>query len=237
MDLTHTLSSLPPADVLRVALWLVAGAIAFSFSVGSARIWTSISLGFFLVFVNEAYLLAPWVEHPRLVALHSVVGTLAVLVMTHGFQEYYVFSRTLEAPHAKWPVYGTTALVVLGSALFLAINPAPTPEVLERIRLVENACWTFLALINIDMVRKIHQQARDSELAPAFVAFAVTFVLVFLWRGSALYLQVYGWGADATVLDAYDTRIAISRTFHAVSGVLASLAVGGTFTYCYRLLR
>ena len=127
-------------DVLRVSLWFIAGLISLSFSVGNARIWTSISTGFFLVFISEGYLLAPWVQHPALLALHSVVGTVAVLVITHGFMEYYVFSRTFEAGGAKATVYLGTAAVIVASAIFIFINPVPGPAVVKEIRVVENAC-------------------------------------------------------------------------------------------------
>jgi hypothetical protein len=231
-------------DLVRVLLWLVAGGISFYFSVGSSRIWTSIALGFFLIFVNEAYTLDPWAEQHRLAALHSVVGTIAILVMTHGFQEYYVFTRTLETGGSKAAVFLTVGGIVVASGVFLLINPSPTPEVLRNMRMIENTCWVFLSLINIDMIRKIALQVRDSALFSGFVAFGVTFALIFLWRGSALYLQVYGWDSDAAGvlvarpdLTTVGGRVALSQGFHLVSGILASLGVGGTFAHVYRLLR
>ena len=235
-------------DVLRVALWLVAGGVSLTFSVRSARIWTSIALGFVLVFVSEAYLLEPLSASPRLAAFHSVVGTVAALVLTHGFQEYYVFTRTLESAGSKQGVFFGTLGVVAASGVFLLINPSPGPAVLHNIRMIENTVWVFLALINVDMIRKIFLQVREMPIARGFVAFAVAFALIFLWRGSALYLQVYGWdgglpepqallggGVDETA--AYPVRVAISRGFHAVTAVLSSIAVGGTFAYVARLLR
>lgn len=236
-----------PWELLRVGLWLVAGLISLTFSVRSARIWTSIALGFVLVFVSEAYLLEPLSASPRLTAFHSVVGTVAALVLTHGFQEYYVFSRTLEAGGSKQGVFFATLGVVAASGVFLLINPSPSVTVLRNIRMIENTCWVFLALINIDMIRKIYLQVSDMPIARGFVAFAVAFALIFLWRGSALYLQVYGWdgaipepqtllGGEAEPF-AYPVRVAISRSFHAVTAVLSSIAVGGTFAYVHRLLR
>ena len=70
---------------IQVGLWFLAGLISLYFSIGSARIWTSISTGFFLVFLSEGYLLAPWVEDPRLKGIHLIVGTIAIMVMTYGF--------------------------------------------------------------------------------------------------------------------------------------------------------
>lgn len=233
-------------DALLVAVWLLAGGISLYFSFGNARVWTSISTGFFLIFVSQAYLLAPWGREPYLAALHAIVGTIAILVMTHGFQEYYVFSRTLETSGSKSNVYLVTAGVIVASAVFLAINPAPSPATLRHMRLIENANWVFLSLINLDMIRKIYLQVRDSRIARGFVAFAVVFTALFLWKGSALYLQVYGWdhewqsvlaGLGATPDPGYDARIAFSRAVHRASAFVSSVAVGGTFVYLYRLLR
>ena len=231
-------------DVVRVSLWLVAGLISLFFSVGNARIWTSISTGFFLVFISEGYLVAPWVQHPSLIALHSVVGTIAVLVITHGFMEYYVFSRTLETGGAKWEVYALTAAVLAASVLFIFINPVPSTAAIRHIRIIENACWVFLVLINLDLLRKIHQQVRDTPIGPGFVAFGVVFFCVFLWRGSMLYLQVYGWDEDATALGpvagnaaGYPFRVGLSENVNRFASVLSSLTVGGTFLYLARLMR
>lgn len=38
--------------LLQLGLWLIAGIVSFYFSLGSARVWTSISLGFFLILVG-----------------------------------------------------------------------------------------------------------------------------------------------------------------------------------------
>lgn len=233
-------------EALQLIFWFIAGIISLYFSIGNARIWTSISTGFFLVFISEGYLVAPWIEDPRLAAIHSIVGTIAIMVLTHGFQEYYVFSRTLESGGRKSVVYLTTAGVILASMAFLWINPAPPPAVLRHIRVIANANWVFLALINLDMIRKIIRQLKGSRIARGFVAFAAVFALIFLWRGSELYLQVYAWDAEwmdvarslgASVEPAQLARVELSLAVHRVAGFLSSLAVGGTFLYLFRLLR
>ncbi len=222
------------ADAAVVGLWLLAGAISLYFSIGNARIWTSISTGFFLIFVSEAYPLAPWIDHPRLVAIHSIIGTIAIMAMTHGFQEYYVFSRTLEAGGRKAVVYLTTAAVIVGSMIFLLINPAPSPAVLRHIRIIENGNWVFLSLINVDMIRKIFVQIRDTRIARGFVAFGIVFVCILLWRGAELYLQVYGWDTEAAPALA---RAQFSMGVHRFAGIASSVSVGATFLYLLRLLR
>jgi hypothetical protein len=234
-------------DVARVGLWLVAGMISLYFSLGNSRIWTSISTGFFLVFVSEGYLIAPWVQHGTVMAMHSVVGTIAVLVITHGFMEYYVFSRTLEATGEKWTVYAAVAGVLAASLLFILGNVVPDATVVRQIRIVENATWVMLVIINIDLLRKIYAQVRETPIAPGFLGFIVVFVCVFLWRGSMLYLQVYGFDPEAQLsghhlphaLDAsdYPFRVALSTYVNHIASVLASLSVGGVFLYLARAMR
>lgn len=230
---------MPPVSIelVQALLWLVAGLIAFYFSIDSARIWTSISLGFFLVFVSQAYVLAPWVRHPVLEAIHVIIGTIAIMVITHGFQEYHVFSRTLEVSGSKAAVYALTAAVILGSLVFLLINPTPDPAVIRNMRMIENTCWAFLALINVDMIRKIYVQVQDSPVGKPFLAFILVFGLIFLWKGSELYLQVYNWDGAMAGMAQPTARVAFSRGVHEVTALLSSLSVGGTFVYLWRTLR
>src|SRR3974390_1220527 len=83
-------------ELIRVIFWGLAGAVSFYFSIGNARVWTSISIGFFLIFLGQAYAINPWVHYYKLSAFHNIVGTVAIVVITHGFLEYYVFCRTFE---------------------------------------------------------------------------------------------------------------------------------------------
>jgi hypothetical protein len=235
-------ANIPIIDAIQVGFWFLAAVISLYFSIGNARIWTSISTGFFLIFISEGYLVAPWVIDPHLAAIHSIVGTIAIMVMTFGFQEYYVFSRTLETGGSKLSVYLATAGVIIASIVFLLANPAPSEAVLRHIQLIANANWVFLSLINIDMIRKIYLSARDTPIAPGFLAFVGVFALFFVWRGSELYLQVYcwdiGWATATGGAGAADlARIAFSEQVHSVAGLLSSIAVGGTFGYLYRLMR
>jgi hypothetical protein len=233
-------------DVARVSLWLLAGLVSLYFSVGNARIWTSISTGFFLVFISEAYLIAPWTQHGVVMAMHSVVGTIAALVITYGFMEYYVFSRTLESTGQKWAVYATTAFVLVASLLFMLVNVVPGPETVRNVRIVENTVWVAMSLINLDLQRKIYTQVRETPIARGFLGFMVVFALVFLWRGSMLYLQVWGFDPDAVApgqvaagLDArdYPFRVGLSNAVNHGASVLSSLSVGAVFIFLARSLR
>ena len=243
MDSFYNISSI---SLVQTFFWFLAGIISFYFSIGNARIWTSISLGFFLIFISQAYLLAPWSDYPRLAAIHYIIGTVAIMVMTHGFQEYYVFSRTLEASGSKVVVYVVCLIVITLSVAFVYINPEPSYNILRNIRMIENANWVFLSIINIDMIRKIYLQIRDSVIARGFIAFAVVFVCIFLWKGSELYLQVFCWDNDWHLfmqsIGAYHNidypgRVNFSVTVNQVAGLLSSLSVGGTFIYLFKLLR
>lgn len=234
-------------ELIQVIFWFLAGGISFYFSIGNARVWTSISIGFFLIFISQAYLLAPWADYTGLAAIHYIIGTIAIMVMTHGFQEYYVFSRTLEIEGSKISVYVGTLAVILASAAFIFINPDPPYTVLRNIKMIENASWVFLSIINLDMIRKIYLQIRDSVIAKGFVAFGIVFVFIFLWKGSELYLQVFCWDQDwhifavnnqiADTVDLFAGRIQFSQAVHEVAGLLSGISVGGTFIYLYRLLR
>lgn len=233
--------------LVQVIFWFLAGGISFYFSIGNARVWTSIAIGFFLIFLSQSYLLAPWADYSGFAAIHYIIGTVAIMVMTHGFQEYYVFTRTLEIGGSKLAVYLGTLAIIACSAAFIFINPDPTYTVLRQIKMIENATWVFLSIINLDMIRKIYLQIRDSDIAKGFIAFGVVFVCLFLWKGSELYLQVYCWDNDwhifaqnssiADTVNVYSDRIGFSLMVNQIAGLLSGLSVGGTFIYLYRLLR
>lgn len=234
--------------IVQVVFWLLAGGVSFYFSIGNARVWTSISVGFFLIFLSQLYLLEPsWADYTQLQAVDYIIGTVAIMVMTHGFQEYYVFSRTLDIGGSKLAVYLGTLGVICVSSAFIFINPEPTYTVLRNIKMIENATWVFLAVINIDLIRKIYIQIRDSVISKGFLAFGIVFFFIFLWKGSELYLQVFCWDSDwhifatnnsiADTFDLYSGRIAFSMMVNQVAAMLSALSVGGTFIYLYRLLR
>ncbi len=225
-------------SLLQVVLWLIAGMVSFYFSLGNARVWTSITVGFFLILIAEvipaAMPLLPGLEYPQVQALGYIFGTIAIMAITHGFQEYYLFSRTLELEGEKLTVYLSVLAVIIASMIFIAINPAPDAATLRTISVVENSCWVFLALINIDMIRKIHQAISDSPISRGFIAFMAVFAAIFLWKGSELYIQVYHL---EDLSDVYPLRYSLSQYVHNVGNFLTSIGVGGTFFYLARLLR
>jgi hypothetical protein len=232
---------------IQVICWLLAGVFSFYFSIGNARVWTSISLGFFLIFISQLYLLAPWVDYTELEAIHYIIGTISIMVMTHGFLEYYVFSRTMEVGGSKMVVYLSILGIIVGSVVFVVINPSPTYVVLRNIKMIENSTWVFLCIVNLELIRKIYLQIKGSAMSNGFVAFGIVFVFIFLWKGSELYLQVYSWDNDWQVfltnvgvpstVDDFRTRIAFSRAVSDYAGILSGLSVGSAFLYLYRLLR
>ncbi len=223
---------------LQLALWLVAGLVSFYFSLGSARVWTSIALGFFLVLIGEiipsAIPFLPGLDLAEVRALGYIVSTIAIMVMTHGFQEYYIFSRTLELEgRRRWVFLGTLA-VLAGSVLFVLVNPVPTPRTIETIHIIENATWTFLALVNLDLIRKIYANVKGSPIGNGFLAFLGVFVSIFLWKGSQLYIQVYDLAAVAA---SFPFRYQLSVAVANIGNLLSSVAVGATFLYLARRLR
>jgi len=225
-------------SILQILFWVIAGAVSFYFSLGNARVWTSIAVGFFLILIGEiipqAIPFLPGIDIPQVQAMGYIVGTIAIMVMSHGFQEYYVFSRTLELEGQKRFVYLGTLGVLAASVVFVLINPEPTPATLKTIKVIENASWVFLSLINIDLIRKIYINVRDTPIAKGFLAFMAVFVLLFLWKGSELYIQVYNLDSIA---DLYPLRYQLSVVVANISNLLAGLSVAGTFLYLARLLR
>lgn len=235
-------------DLVQVIFWGLAGAISFYFSIGNARVWTSISIGFFLIFLSQAYGINPWGHYQKLTAFHYIVGTVAIMMITHGFLEYYVFCRTFEISGNKLVVYLSTLVILALSGAFLMINPTPSPNTIRNIRMVENAIWVFLCVMNIELVRKIYQAIKDSDISKGFIAFGFVFFFILLWRGSELYLQIFQWDQDwqdiiALMTDEesdigkYMGRVQFSQEVKRYAGLLSGISVGGTFTYIYRLLK
>ena len=227
-------------NLLQLVLWLIAGAVSFYFSLGNARVWTSIAVGFFLILIGEviprAIPFLPGAGVPQVEAMAYIIGTIAILVMSHGFQEYYVFSRTLELEGNKLYVYLSTLAVIAASVVFILINITPDAHILRTIRIVENTNWVFLSLINIDLIRKIYLNVKDSPISKGFIAFIFVFVFIFLWKGSDLYLLVYNLD-DVVNQHAYPFRYQLSVICSTAGNLLAGLSVGGTFLYLARLLR
>jgi hypothetical protein len=225
-------------NVVQLILWLVAGMVSFYFSIGNARIWTSIAIGFGLVLVGEmlphALPFLPAADIPYVEAMGYIVGTVSILVMSHGFQEYYVFSRTLEAEGSKVMVYVTTLVVLAASLVLIVINPTPEFDTIRTIEVVSLTNWVFLSLINIDLIRKIYIHVEGSPIGKGFLAFMLVFIFMFLWKGAELYIRVYDLDVLAKEFPVrYNLSIAVSN----VANILASLSVGGTFLYLARLLR
>jgi hypothetical protein len=249
--------AIAPIYLVQLAFWLVAGLMSFYFSLGNARIWTSISMGFFLILVSQFYLLNKLFYNPSLAAFTYIVGTIAIMLITHGFLEYYVFCRTFEITGRKQTVYLTTILLLLCAGFFLYINPEPSMFAVRNIKMVENAIWVFLTLMNLEIIRKIYTAIKDSPIAKAFICFAIVFVFIFFWKGSELYLQLFQWdrlwGDIAFKLDLdtisfdldiklddseeYWHRINITRQIYDYAGLLAGMSVAGTLGYLYKLLK
>ncbi len=226
--------------LLQLLLWIVAGALAGYFSLGNARAWTSIAVGFFLILVGEALPRAlpflPGAAAPRVAAMGLIVSTIAILAMSHGFQEYYVFSRTLEPAGSKRQVYLVTLAVIGASLVFVLVNIPPDEDILRSIRIVENSTWVFLSLINIDLIRKIYGGVKDSPIGMGFAAFIGVFACILLWKGSELYLLVYHLD-HPLVQQLHPIRVQLSVICSNAGNFLAGLSVGGTFFYLSRMLR
>ena len=225
-------------DMVQALFWIIAGDVSFYFSLGNARVWTSIAVGFFLVLIGEALPqtvpFLPGAGIPQVDAMAHITGTIAIMAMTHGFQEYYVFSKTFELEGRKSTVYLVTLGVIAASIVFLLINPAPEYDTLRLIQVVGNTNWVFLSLINIDMIRKIYGNVKDTPIAKGFLGFMAVFIFIFLWKGSELYIQVYDLDFLAKL---YPFRYNFSVLVSDVGNFLASITVGLTFLFLAKKLR
>jgi hypothetical protein len=242
------LTQMNPFDLVQVVFWGLAGAISFYFSIGNARVWTSISIGFFLIFLSQAYGINPWGHYQKLTAFHYIVGTVAIMTITHGFLEYYVFCRTFEISGNKLIVYLSTVMILVAAAAFLFINPTPSPNTIRNFKMVENAIWVFLCVMNLEIVRKIYAAIKDSDISKGFIAFGVVFLCIFVWRGADLYLQIFQWDKDwqdiislmteeTTDIEEYIGRVTVAQEVTRYAGLLSGFSVGGAFTYMYKLLK
>jgi len=224
--------------MIQLILWLVAGIVSFYFSIGNARAWTSIAVGFGLILIGELIPAAvPYfsgLDSPQVKAMEYIIGTLSILIMSHGFLEYYVFSQTLEFEGKKLTVY-LAALAVIGFSLaFVLLNPVPGEDALRTIQVVSLTNWVFLSLANMDLIRKIYLNVKDSPISKGFIAFLLVFFFMFLWKGSELYIRVYGLDI---LSGAYPFRYRFSVAVANLGNILASLTVGGTFIYLAKELR
>ena len=251
------LKAIPPIYMAQLVFWLIAGLMSFYFSLNNARIWTSIAMGFFLILVSQFYLLNKLFYNPSVAAFTYIVGAIAIMLITHGFLEYYVFCRTFEITGRKQTVYLTSILLLACAGLFLYINPEPSMFTVRNIKMVENAIWVFLTLMNLEIIRKIYYAIKDSPIAKAFICFGIVFIFIFFWKGSELYLQLFQWdrlwGDIAFKLDLdtvsfdldiklddseeYWRRINITKLVYDYAGLFAGISVAGTFCYLYKLLR
>jgi hypothetical protein len=142
----------------------------------------------------------------------------------------------------------STLAVLAASAAFLLINPNPSPNTIRNIKMVENAIWVFLSIMNIELIRKIYTAIKDSDISKGFIAFAIVFICIFVWKGSELYLQIFQWDKDwqdiitlmteeTTDVQEYIGRVTFSQEVNRYAGLLSGISVGGAFTYIYRLLK
>jgi len=111
--------------------------------------------------------------------------------------------------------------------------------------------------MNLEIIRKIYYAIKDSPISKAFICFGIVFLCILLWKGSELYLQVFQWdrlwGNIAFQLDLdevgfdldiklddseeYWRRINVARQVYDYAGLLAAMAVSGTFAFLYKLLK
>jgi hypothetical protein len=243
----YDIASMNIVTLVQVITWFIASVISFYFSIGNARVWTSISTGFFLIFLSQAFELNPLTFYAKMGPIHNMVGAISIILIAHGFLEYYIFSRTLEITGSKRVVYLSTLAMLALAIIFIVVNPTPSSNSVRNLKIIENTIWVILSVFILDLVRKIYEVVRDSIIAKGFVAFAIVFTFILIWKGSELYLQIYQWDKDwldiiaitgeDTDFDKFAQRANFSLLMNQIFGLLSGISVGGTFVYLYRLMR
>ena len=235
-------------SLFQVFCWLIAAGLSFYFSLNNARIWTSISIGFFLLFWSQSYQLNPWHEtFTIMIAVHYMIGTIAILVISHGIQEYFVFTRTLEITGSKKTIYISTACLIALTIFIISINPKPSLYVLRNYRMMNNVVWFYLCIINIYTIVKIYKEMKDSPIANGILSFGLVFLFALVWKGSGLYLMMYQWDKPwldiiefdgiSTDIELHATAVQTAQSLNKVFNFLTSISVAGTFGYLFKLLR
>jgi hypothetical protein len=234
--------------IIQTFCWFIAAVISFYFSMDNARIWTSIAIGFFLVFWSVAYQLNPYAQsYYKLTAIHYTIGTIAILLISHGFQEYFIFTRTLEITGSKRTIYLAALGLVVASSVFIVLNPKPSIYVLRNYKMMNQTVWFFLSCINIYTIYKIYRELKDSPIASGILSFALVFFFALIWKGSSLYLTLYQWDkewldiieftGETTDVAQYAAQVELAHFLNRAGVLLSGLSVGGTFVYLFRLLR
>lgn len=233
--------------VIQALLWGVSGIICLFFSFGNSRLWTSISTGFFLMMISEGYRLNPYVYYYKLAALHYAISTLAIMIITYGFLEYFIFCRTLELSGNKRNVYISVIIAIVVSGAILLFSPDPSQQILRNIKLVDNAVWVFLSLFIIYLTWRSYDIIKESDIAKGILMLTFSFVLILIWKASELYLQIFlldnAWQNIISLTDEtsnlyfHPILAHYMNIINALSGVLASISVGGAFAYIYRKMR
>jgi len=236
------------SSLFTVFCWLIAASIALYFSVNNSRIWTSIGIGFFLLFWSQSFQLNPWHEtFTIMIAIHFMIGTVSILMVSHGIQEYYLFTRTLEITGSKRTIYLGTLLLIVVGIVAISLNPKPDQFVLRNYRMMNNIVWFFLCILNIYYVFKIYHEMKDSPIVNGIIALGVVFVFALIWKGSGMYLAMYQWDkawldiiaftGESTNIQEHMGKVKVARWLFKTFNVLTSLSVAGTFAYLFRLLR
>jgi|GEM_PF-358226 hypothetical protein len=240
--------SISLTELFIVFCWLVAASLAFYFSINNSRIWTSIGIGFFLLFWSQSYQLNPWSESFTIMtAIHYMIGTIAILIVSHGIQEYYLFTRTLEITGSKKTIYISALLIILIGIIVISLNPKPSQYVLRNYRMMNNTIWFFLCILNIYYIFKIYHEMKDSPIVNGIIALGVVFVCALIWKGAGLYLIMYQWDkpwldiieftGESTDIQLHMAKVEVARWLTQTFNVLTSFSVAGTFAYLFKLLR
>lgn len=236
-------------DLVSTAFLLIATISGLLISIERARFWRAISTGFFLLFCSQVWVLTPYASSfLHMTAINSAVSAISILMISYGIQEYYIFTRTLEARDSRVPLYITLIIAILAVTLIIYQNPKPNLFALRNYRIMECTIWLFLSFINIYVVFSIWREMKGAPTSAGIASLCLVFICLAAWKGSSLYLLIYQWDNSwQSLVETYYLELktygmesilaASAYRLNSVAGLLAGILSGVSFTWLYTLFR
>jgi len=128
-----------------------------------------------------------------------------------------------------WRVLGGIApILLLIWAWTVYVGSGGGKEVISRYRIGEDAIWMFAAAFLVYFAYQLMVLSKGGVLEKGFLAFMVSFFIVFLWKFIGVVMRVHGLSGA--------TNPGLHEFKEWLEG-LSGLAIGLTFLYMYLLLR
>lgn len=128
-----------------------------------------------------------------------------------------------------WKILGTIGpILLLIWAWTIYAGVGGGKEVISKYRIGEDAIWFFAAAFLVYFTYQLMVLSKGGMLEKGFLAFMVSFFIIFLWKFIGIVMRVHGLGSsNAHALHEF------KEILEGVSG----LAIGLSFLYMYNLLK